>query len=74
MKRTIAAIAFTAAVLAPAQVAAATAASAAPTVATPVDGPVLGSTEEGCNAAGCSSPLAEFLLVTLPELLSGSGS
>ncbi|MGY0501453.1 hypothetical protein ACWZHB_23440 [Nocardia sp. FBN12] len=74
MKRTIAAVAFTAAVLAPAHFATATTASAALSVATPIDGPVLGSTDEGCNAAGCSSPLAELLLITLPELLSGSGS
>ncbi|APE36781.1 hypothetical protein BOX37_25820 [Nocardia mangyaensis] len=72
MKRTIAAAAF-AAVLAPAQFVTAGPASAAPVVPAPVDGPMLGSADEGCTAFGCSSPMAEFLLITLPALL-GSGS
>lgn len=71
MKRTIAAVAFAAAVFAPAQFATAATASA---VVAPIDGPMLGSSDVGCGAQGCTSPLVEFILITLPELLSGSGS
>ncbi|MFE3446122.1 hypothetical protein ACFXNW_24100 [Nocardia sp. NPDC059180] len=72
MKRTLAAVAVTAALLPAAQFATAATASAAPQQAF-VDGPMLGSADVGCGAQGCTNPLVKFLLIDLLGLLN-SGS
>lgn len=62
MKRSLAAAGAAAALMTGGLFAAGSAAAAQPAF---TDGPMLGSSDVGCTAQGCTSPLVKFLLVDL---------